>query len=54
MAAEIKKALGIDTTLIRGDNGIFDVRADGKLIYTKSKTHRFPEEGEITRLLQAG
>ena len=54
MAAEVKKALGIETKLIKGDGGVFDVRANGKLIYTKEKTFRFPEDGEITRLLQTG
>ena len=53
MAAEVKKALGIEATLVKGDGGVFDVKANGKLIYTKEKTFRFPEEGEITRLLQA-
>ena len=54
MAAEVKNALGIDAKLIKGDGGVFDVRANGKLIYTKEKTFRFPEDGEITRLLRAG
>ena len=49
----MKKALGIEVTLVKGDGGVFDVKANGKLIYTKEKTFRFPEEGEITRLLQA-
>jgi predicted Rdx family selenoprotein len=54
VAAELKGGIGIDAKLIKGDGGIFDVKANGKLIYTKSKTHRFPEDGEITRLLKAG
>ena len=31
--------------------GIFDVELDGKLIYSKYKTGRFPNEGEVTQLL---
>jgi predicted Rdx family selenoprotein len=54
VAAEVKQALGIVATLVKGDGGVFDVKANGKLIYTKEKTYRFPEVGEITRLLQAG
>jgi len=38
--------------LIRGGGGIFEVKCDGKLIYAKSKTHRFPNEGEITGLIK--
>ena len=54
MAAEVKKSIGIDAKLVEGSGGIFVVKANGKIVYAKEKTHRFPEEGEITRLLQAG
>lgn len=54
MAAEIKKVFGVETKLVRGDNGIFDVKLNGKLIYTKAKTHSFPEPGEIATLIRAG
>ena len=37
--------------LIAGSGGIFDIRADGRLIFSKHKQGRFPEEGEIVRLL---
>jgi len=41
-------------TLIKGGGGVFDVTCDGKLIYSMQKTkgHRFPEEGEITGLIE--
>jgi predicted Rdx family selenoprotein len=54
VAAELKKEFGLDTKLVRGDGGIFDVKVNGKLIYTKAKTFSFPEPGEITKLIQAG
>lgn len=54
MAAEVKKTIGIDAKLVKGGGGIFVVKANGKIVYTKAQTHRFPEDGEITRLLQAG
>jgi selT/selW/selH-like putative selenoprotein len=47
LAARIRKAVGVDATLIEGGNGIFDVKVDGKLIYSKDKTGRFPEDREI-------
>jgi len=39
--------------LIKGGGGIFDVKCDGKLVYSKLKTQgqRFPEDGEISRLI---
>jgi selenoprotein W-related protein len=47
LAAEIKKAKGIETTLIRGSGGVFEVVFDGKLIYSKKAVGRFPELDEI-------
>jgi len=34
-------------TLIPGDKGIFDVKVNETLIYSKHKMGRFPEPGEI-------
>jgi len=34
--------------LIGGSGGIFDVRVDGRLIFSKKETGRFPENGEIS------
>ena len=46
--------LGIRAELIKGDRGIFEVRADGDLIYSKKECgDRFPTETEIIRLLRA-
>jgi len=52
LAAELKKNLGLDAQLIPGSNGIFDVKADGKLVYSKAQTGRFPEPGEVTGMLR--
>jgi selT/selW/selH-like putative selenoprotein len=40
--------------LIEGKGGIFDVKCNGKLIFSRHKVEgqRFPEEGEITRLIK--
>ena len=40
--------------LIKGGGGIFDVKCDGALIYSKHKTkeQRFPDEGEIPKLIK--
>ena len=40
--------------LIEGGGGIFDVKCNGKLIYSKQNVEgrRFPNEGEIARLIK--
>jgi len=53
VAAELKKELGVDVQLIKGSHGIFDVNKDGKLIYSKDKSGRFPNAGEVSALLKA-
>jgi len=50
VADELKKQ-GVETELIEGRNGIFDVKVDGRLIFSKYETGRFPEPGEITKLI---
>lgn len=53
MAAELKENLNVVAETKPGGSGMFDVIADGRLIYSKSETHRFPEENEITDLFKA-
>jgi len=40
-------------TLIKGGGGIFDVKCDGKLVYSKLSTtgQCFPDDGEISGLI---
>ena len=52
MAAEIKKELGVDSQLVRGSGGIFDVSVDDKKIYSKYDTGRFPAEKDIVAQLR--
>ena len=37
--------------LIPGEGGCFEVRRDGKLVYSKLASDRFPEDGEIAAIL---
>jgi hypothetical protein len=38
--------------LIReGAKSQFDVFADGELVFSKQREHRFPEDGEVLRLV---
>ncbi len=52
MAAELEKTLGADVELIRGDGGIFDVEVDGQLVFSKKKVGRFPNPGEVVKLIR--
>jgi selT/selW/selH-like putative selenoprotein len=36
----------------RGDRGVFDVTADGTLIFSKHATGRFPDDAEIVKALR--
>jgi selenoprotein W-related protein len=47
LAAKIKDRHGLDVELIEGKGGVFDIVVDGKLIYSKKETGRFPEDDEV-------
>jgi len=53
LAAAIKQARQIDVDLVESKGGIFDVELDGKLIYSKDETLRFPTHEEILEQLNA-
>jgi selenoprotein W-related protein len=44
--------MGIQAELIQGSSGIFDVTADGALIYSKHRTGRFPENAQVLQALR--
>jgi predicted Rdx family selenoprotein len=50
--AEVKREQPLEVTLVRGGGGIFEVWNGDDLIYTKARTGRFPQPGEINRLLK--
>jgi len=37
---------------IRGSGGVFDVKKDDNLIFSKHESGRYPEEEEIIRMLK--
>jgi len=53
LAAAIRDSIGVESELIESRGGIFDVRLDGDLIYSKDETGRFPEHDEILALVQS-
>jgi selenoprotein W-related protein len=53
LAAEIKKQLAVDSKLVRGSGGIFEVHVDNKKIFSKKEAGRFPTEKEIVDQLRS-
>ena len=51
MAAEIKESTGVESELIAGGGGIFDIEVDGKMVFRKFDTGRFPNAGEAGDLV---
>jgi selenoprotein W-related protein len=43
----------VQSELIKGSGGVFDVTADGKLVYSKHQTGRFPDNAEVVQALRA-
>ncbi|MCY4130442.1 MAG: Rdx family protein [Gammaproteobacteria bacterium] len=44
MAAKFESELGATTELLEGSGGIFDVRLDDRLVFSKHETGDFPNE----------
>ena len=47
MADELREAIGVEAHLVPGQNGIFDIIVDDKVVFSKFETGRFPEPGEV-------
>ncbi len=52
MADELETGLGVESELIPGHGGVFEVEYSGKLVFSKKSLGRFPNQGEILDLLQ--
>ena len=51
LAQEIKETFGYETQLVKSSGGVYEIEKNGKLIFSKKNTGRFPEQGEIIKLL---
>ncbi len=40
-----------DVELVAGSGGVYEIEVDGREIFSKRKAGRFPEEGEIEKLI---
>jgi selT/selW/selH-like putative selenoprotein len=49
----LKRAFAVDCELIRGGGGIFDVKVDGQLIYSKFRTGTYPEPAALIKEIEA-
>jgi selenoprotein W-related protein len=49
----LKKAIDVDSELISGKGGVFEVTVDGAKIFSKKALGRFPEDGEVLGLIRA-
>lgn len=52
MAEALRKNLGVEAKLIKSGGGVFEVMADGRLVFSKKKEHRFPELQEVLAKLK--
>jgi selenoprotein W-related protein len=42
----------VQAEIVKGSGGVFDVSADGTLVYSKHQTGRFPENSEVLDALR--
>jgi selenoprotein W-related protein len=49
----LKKALAVDSELISGSGGVFEITVDGKKVFSKKALGRFPQDGEVLELIRA-
>jgi len=48
---ELKNVAGAEIVLIPSGGGVFEVTVNGKVVFSKKEMGRFPEEGEVVKLL---
>ena len=53
LAAELKERFAVESSLKPGHGGVFDVTVDGRLVFSKKETKRFPRAGEVSDLIEA-
>jgi selenoprotein W-related protein len=47
-----KQIPGISIELIESSGGVFEVKRDGELIFSKKASRRFPDHSEILNILK--
>ncbi len=55
LEAKLKQTFqGIDVQLISSGGGVFEVTLNDRLIFSKRSLDRFPDDGEIEKLIEQG
>ena len=52
LAAELKKSCGVDSELVSGKRGDFEVTVDGEKVFSKQILSRFPEPYEVSNIIK--
>ncbi|MGI9259657.1 MAG: Rdx family protein [Gammaproteobacteria bacterium] len=52
LAARISEELGVEPTLEKGVAGVFDVIANGQIVFSKARERRFPDDDEVIEALK--
>ncbi|MBU1137519.1 MAG: Rdx family protein [Proteobacteria bacterium] len=52
MEEELKKEFDADVELIASSGGVYEIVLDGEKIFSKKALNRFPDDGEISKLIQ--
>ena len=47
----MKSTFGVESKLVPGAGGVFEVTVDGTKLFSKKALERFPEDGEIEKLI---
>ncbi len=53
LADELQTKFGLRPDLVKGSGGAFEVAFESELLFSKKRSGRFPEPGEIAGLLEA-
>jgi len=49
---ELKNSCGVDSELVSGKRGDFEVTVDGEKVFSKRILSRFPEPGEVSKIIK--
>ncbi|HRX87163.1 MAG TPA: Rdx family protein [Phycisphaerae bacterium] len=52
MAEDFRDAFDVEPEMIQGRGGVFDVKVDGRLVYSKHHTGKFPDHEPLIRTIQ--
>jgi selenoprotein W-related protein len=52
LAAAIQKEFEVESELIKSSGGVFEVKAENQLIFSKKQSGRFPSEIEVIEAMK--